>query len=82
MKLTFLPRRCTSLTLHSMGAAIPLALSLGMAIRDALPGGAGDEGAAEADVVDMRVMTGTSVVADEVEPDDEVGFSERSRPSR
>ncbi|ORY60390.1 hypothetical protein BCR35DRAFT_335012 [Leucosporidium creatinivorum] len=56
-----------------MGAAIPLALSLAMAIRDALPGGAASSGGVGAgrDVMEMKVTIGTVSVADEVELDDE-----------
>lgn len=47
-----------------MGAAIPLALSIALAIRDAVPGGA--------DSFEMDVRTGTSTVRDEITPSDEV----------
>ncbi|GAA6003087.1 hypothetical protein JCM10207_001978 [Rhodosporidiobolus poonsookiae] len=76
----FMDRGCTSLTVHGMGAAIPLALSLALAIRDAIPGGeplslsptSEDEaGGAEDDVVRMEVRTGSKVVHDEVTPEDE-----------
>jgi hypothetical protein len=63
--------RTTKLSMHAMGAAIPLALSLALAIRDALPGGAPtSEGVAG--TVKMQVTTGTQIVSDEVTPDDEV----------
>lgn len=70
-----------------MGAAIPLALSLALAIRDAIPGGepaslpgggsGGDEEQEEGtgELVTMTVETGSKVVKDEVTPEDEVRFS-------
>ncbi|GAA5844443.1 hypothetical protein JCM9279_006308 [Rhodotorula babjevae] len=83
----FVERGCTSLTVNAMGAAIPLALSLALAIRDAIPGGeppapvprsggAPDgEGEAEGDegegIVRMSVRTGSKTVSDEVTPLDE-----------
>ncbi|GJN91138.1 hypothetical protein Rhopal_004156-T1 [Rhodotorula paludigena] len=76
----FVDRGCTTLTVNAMGAAIPLALSLALAIRDAIPGGeppsaatASDEESAEQDegIVKMQVRTGSKVVSDEVTPDDE-----------
>ncbi|BGP16898.1 hypothetical protein JCM10213_007343 [Rhodosporidiobolus nylandii] len=75
----FVERGCTTLTVHGMGAAIPLALSLALAIRDALPGGepspsraageTGDDG--EEELVKMKVTTGSKVVRDEITPEDE-----------
>ncbi|GAA5872908.1 hypothetical protein JCM8547_003262 [Rhodosporidiobolus lusitaniae] len=77
----FVDRGCTSLSINGMGAAIPLCLSLALAIRDAIPGGepaalpGGDEaeGAAggEGEVVMMEVRTGSKFVRDEITPDDE-----------
>jgi hypothetical protein len=46
-----------------MGAALPLALALGPAIRDALPSGGG--------ALRLRVTTGSQVVTDEMDPSDE-----------
>ncbi|GAA5987801.1 hypothetical protein JCM10908_007221 [Rhodotorula pacifica] len=76
----FVERGCTTLTLHALGAAIPLCLSLALAIRDAIPGGEPledehdtDKAAAgsEESVVKMEVMTGSKDVHDEITPDDE-----------
>lgn len=53
-----------------MGAAIPLALSLAMAIRDAVPGGIPDEDGDGA--IKMDVRTGTFQVSDEITPADDV----------
>ncbi|KDE06146.1 hypothetical protein MVLG_03561 [Microbotryum lychnidis-dioicae p1A1 Lamole] len=64
----FRDRRCRCLSIHGMGAAIPLALSLGLAIRDALPGGSSD---AEMSSVQMEVTTGSVEVSDEITPEDE-----------
>lgn len=73
--------RCTTLTVNAMGAAIPLALSLALAIRDAIPGGEPHSTATASDVesdeqddgiVKMQVRTGSKVVSDEITPDDEV----------
>ena len=72
--------RCTSLTVNAMGAAIPLALSLALAIRDAIPGGEppapvsrGGEGEDDGEgIVRMSVRTGSKTVSDEVTPLDEV----------
>ncbi|GAA6057552.1 hypothetical protein JCM3770_000252 [Rhodotorula araucariae] len=76
----FVERGCTTLSVNAMGAAIPLALSLAMAIRDALPGGepassspasdSDDDGEGES-IVQMQVRTGSKTVADEVTPEDE-----------
>ena len=63
-----------------MGAAIPLALSLALAIRDAVPGGEppapvsrGGEGEDDGEgIVRMSVRTGSKTVSDEVTPLDEV----------
>ncbi|KAI5480548.1 hypothetical protein MNV49_000244 [Pseudohyphozyma bogoriensis] len=67
---SFLENGCSSLTIHAMGAAIPLALSLSMAIRDALPGGTPQEGKEAS--VKLEIKTGTVDVPDEITPDDEV----------
>lgn len=73
--------RCTTVTLHALGAAIPLCLSLALAIRDALPGGeppdplaSCEDPADSQDIgnVKMDVVTGSKVVHDEVTPEDEV----------
>lgn len=82
--------RCTTLTLHALGAAIPLCLSLALAIRDAIPGGepTGDDsndaemnGQEDGDpLVKMEVMTGSKDVHDEITPDDEVRLLTRHRP--
>lgn len=81
--------RCTTLTLHALGAAIPLCLSLALAIRDAIPGGEptgddsedaemnGQEGVGP--LVKMEVMTGSKDVHDEITPDDEVRLLTRHR---
>lgn len=53
-----------------MGAAIPVALSLALAIRDAVPGG--EAGEDEVGAIAMVVRTGSFVVSDEITPDDEV----------
>lgn len=60
----------TTLRIHGMGAAIPLALSLSMAIRDAIPGGGGDSNTA----IKMEVRTGSIEVADEITPLKEVSL--------
>lgn len=52
--------------LHAIAAAMPMALSLALAIRDAVPGGP--------NILDMEVKTGSVTVADEVTPDDEVSL--------
>lgn len=72
------------MSLHAVGAAIPLCLSLSLAIRDAIPGGEpdADEGAAapggevnnSEPLVRMDVRTGSKQVHDEITPDDEVGL--------
>ncbi|BGP25286.1 hypothetical protein JCM10295v2_004209 [Rhodotorula toruloides] len=76
----FVERGCTTITLHALGAAIPLCLSLALAIRDALPAGeppgpfaSSAEGADGADSgnVRMEVVTGSKIVHDEVTPADE-----------
>ncbi|POY75693.1 hypothetical protein BMF94_1316 [Rhodotorula taiwanensis] len=72
----FVQRGCTTLTLHALGAAIPLCLSLALAIRDALPGGeptTTGSGAPEDEppLVQMEVRTGSKEVQDEITPDDE-----------
>ncbi|GAA5923942.1 hypothetical protein JCM3775_005554 [Rhodotorula graminis] len=78
----FVERGCTSLTVNAMGAAIPLALSLALAIRDAIPGGeppapasrdaGGSDGEGEGEsIVRMQVRTGSKTVSDEVTPLDE-----------
>ncbi|KWU43998.1 hypothetical protein RHOSPDRAFT_34427 [Rhodotorula sp. JG-1b] len=77
----FVERGCTTLTLHALGAAIPLCLSLALAIRDAIPGGepTGDEPSdaemngqeGEGPLVKMEVVTGSKDVHDEITPDDE-----------
>ncbi|BGP32766.1 Cell wall assembly regulator [Rhodotorula toruloides] len=76
----FVERGCTTVTLHALGAAIPLCLSLALAIRDALPGGEPlDPFASSTDSADshdsgnvkMEVVTGSKVVHDEVTPEDE-----------
>ncbi|GAA5873364.1 hypothetical protein JCM3774_000759 [Rhodotorula dairenensis] len=78
----FVERGCTTLTLHALGAAIPLCLSLALAIRDAIPGGEPSSGgeeerdepsdaAVDAPVVRMEVLTGSKDVHDEITPDDE-----------
>ncbi|KAL8293786.1 hypothetical protein RQP46_000487 [Phenoliferia psychrophenolica] len=66
---SFVERGATKLTVHAMGAAIPLALSLAMAIRDAVPGGTPDEDGDGA--VKMEVRTGTFDVSDEITPEDD-----------
>lgn len=63
--------RATSLDIYAMGAAIPLALSLALAIRDALPGGSPNEQGEEGSVK-MTTRTGSMVVPDEITPQDEV----------
>ncbi|KAM0789200.1 hypothetical protein ACM66B_000045 [Microbotryomycetes sp. NB124-2] len=60
-------RGVTTIILTAMGAAIPLALSLGLAIRDNLPGG----GEGSDSVVEMHVRTGSCAVQDEITPEDE-----------
>ena len=55
--------RIHSLSVNAMGAAIPLALSVALAIRDAVPGGA--------DTFRMQVKTGTTTVQDEITPADD-----------
>ncbi|GAA5967135.1 hypothetical protein JCM8115_000936 [Rhodotorula mucilaginosa] len=77
----FVERGCTTLTLHALGAAIPLCLSLALAIRDAIPGGepTGDDpndaemnGQEEEEpLVKLEVVTGSKDVHDEITPDDE-----------
>ncbi|GAA5971178.1 hypothetical protein JCM11641_004174 [Rhodosporidiobolus odoratus] len=74
----FVDRGCTSLSVNGMGAAIPLALSLALAIRDAIPGGQptpptadGTNPAQQDEIVRMEVRTGSKVVKDEVTPDDD-----------
>ncbi|GAA5875193.1 hypothetical protein JCM1840_007277 [Sporobolomyces johnsonii] len=79
----FMERGCTCLTVHGMGAAIPLALSLALAIRDAIPGGASSEsddddqeeeeerGPGQRELVKMDVTTGSTTVGDEITPDDD-----------
>ena len=52
-----------TLVLRALGAAIPVCLSLTMAIRDALP--CGEEGC------DMQVRTSSIDVNDEIVPDDD-----------
>ena len=82
--------RCTTLTLHALGAAIPLCLSLALAIRDAIPGGepTGDEPSdaemngqeGKGPLVKLEVVTGSKDVHDEITPDDEVRVLTRHRP--
>ncbi|GAA5826491.1 hypothetical protein JCM11251_002395 [Rhodosporidiobolus azoricus] len=76
----FVDRGCTSLSINAMGAAIPLALTLALAVRDAIPGGeparlpGGSDEEAEAgqeEVVKMEVRTGSKVVRDEITPEDD-----------
>lgn len=84
------PGRCTTLTLHALGAAIPLCLSLALAIRDAIPGGElteDDSNDAEMNgqeaggsLVKMEVVTGSKDVHDEITPDDEVRLLTRHCP--
>lgn len=84
------PDRCTTLTLHALGAAIPLCLSLALAIRDAIPGGepTGDDpndaemnGQEEEEpLVKLEVVTGSKDVHDEITPDDEVRLLTRHSP--
>ncbi|SCV69987.1 BQ2448_1381 [Microbotryum intermedium] len=64
----FTDRGCRCLSVHGMGAAIPLALSLGLAIRDALPGGSSDT---QTSTVQMEVTTGSAKVFDEITPENE-----------
>lgn len=103
-----IPHSCTCLKIHGMGATIPTALSLALAIRDAVPGGSplpndtGDEddiiGSGSEDEVQGRigrdevkegtgtrstggifkleVRTGTTVVGDEITPEDDVSRSD------
>lgn len=66
----FLAKGATSLDIYAMGAAIPLALSLALAIRDALPGGSPNEQGEEGSVK-MTTRTGSMVVPDEITPQDE-----------
>ena len=96
---------CTCLKVHGMAATIPTALSLALAIRDAIPGGSpldedsrssisgddddddlgdsgeegqekegNDEGKRERKrgIFRMQVLTGTTVVGDEITPLDDV----------
>lgn len=71
--MTYLACSVTTLKVHAMGAAIPLALSLAMAIRDSLPGGGvSSSGSGKSSVISMKVVTGTTSVHDEITPDDEV----------
>lgn len=58
----FSSRGAHTLHIHAMGAAIPMALTLALATRDALPGGA----------LKMETRTSTVEAHDEIEPDDEV----------
>merc|ERR1711939_934638 len=57
----FSSRGAHTLHIHAMGAAIPMALTLALATRDALPGGA----------LKMETRTSTVEAHDEIEPDDE-----------
>lgn len=56
----------TTLRINGMGAAIPMALSLSLAIRDALSGGEESDGNIQA--VKMEVRTGSIDVGDEITP--------------
>ena len=67
MKFGMCVDRAKEISVNAMGAAIPLALSIALAIRDAVPGGV--------DAFHMDVRTGTSTVRDEITPEDEVGRS-------
>lgn len=53
-----------SLELHALGAAIPMCLSLALAITDALPCGQ--------DGISTRITTGSEPVVDEIIPEEEV----------
>ncbi|GAA5900119.1 hypothetical protein JCM8208_002020 [Rhodotorula glutinis] len=90
----FVDRGCTSLTVNAMGAAIPFALSLALAIRDAIPGGAppapvprdedapGDAHDDGEGIVRMSVRTGSKTVSDEVTPldeDDDLVYQSRTK---
>ena len=50
-----------------MGAAISLALSIALAIQEAVPGGIGG--------IELETITGTEIMKDEITPDDEVSSS-------
>ncbi|KAM0753251.1 hypothetical protein T439DRAFT_323894 [Meredithblackwellia eburnea MCA 4105] len=65
----FLERGVTTLSVNAMGAAIPQALSLAMAIRDALPGGSAPFN--EQGSVSMTIRTSTCSVDDEITPKDD-----------
>ncbi|GAA5898278.1 uncharacterized protein JCM6883_000978 [Sporobolomyces salmoneus] len=100
----FVERGCTCLKIHGMGATIPTALSLSLAIRDAVPGGSPlapenddeeDESEEESDggeydpekdkgkkgkgkevqskggIFRLEVRTGTTIVGDEITPEDD-----------
>ncbi|GAA5947588.1 hypothetical protein JCM3765_000987 [Sporobolomyces pararoseus] len=102
----FVERGCTCLKVHGMGATISTALSLALAIREAVPGGSpivsseeqdetGDTSDSESDggeydpekekvkqatkprgvpsrgIFKMEVRTGTTVVGDEITPEDD-----------
>lgn len=60
--------RIKTVHIHAMSAAMPMALSVAMAIRDAVPGGGDVAGGA----ILLQVQTGSIAVADEITPDDEV----------
>lgn len=56
--------RAKVVSVHAMGAAIPMALSVALAVRDAVPGGA--------DALTLETFTDTITVNDEVTPTDQV----------
>jgi len=60
----FIERGCRTLQIHALGAALPLGLSLSLAIPDALPGGQ--------DSVIITVKTDSVEIQDEIVPDDDM----------
>lgn len=57
----------TTLRIHGMGAAVPLTLSLSLAIRDALTSGSSEQNGDDAAVL-LEIRTGSVDVGDEITP--------------